>query len=236
MKSTIPKFILISFSLFLLSACERNTKTKIKKDYSYEYVDLNNKEIDSIYNSHLKEIVFLSFYPGMHRDIYMKQSRIELDKKNLIRQFYSHKDGIDYIFKLDNYNAGSFSVNEISLIVSMEKLSIDLISYGYIRESQYNMAINLYKEKYGKPKDTVLKNKHIFIFEDKHFDKLITFYYKRSPPKHDDDSNLYIKYYTKKTFKEYLLELDNKKLRKIRSQERVKEEKKQKQKEMLKKI
>ena len=41
------KFILISFSLFLLSACERNTKTKIKKDYSYEYVDLNNKEIDS---------------------------------------------------------------------------------------------------------------------------------------------------------------------------------------------
>jgi len=219
-----------------LFGCERNTKTKIKKDYSYEYVKLNDREIDSIYNSHLKEIVFLSFYPGMHRDIYRKQSNIELDKKNLIRQFYSHKDGIDYVFKLDNYNTDYLTGNAIRLIISMEKYSVNLRSIKYITENQYNRAIDLYKEKYGKPKDTLLKNKHVFIFEDKQFDKLITFYYKRSPPYHDDDSNLYIKYYTKKTFNDFLLELEGNKLRKIKSRERIKEEKKQKQKEILEEI
>lgn len=97
----MQKIMFFLFSWFLiLCSCEPKTD-KAKKDYSFEYVNLNNQEIDSIYNYHSNDIVFLSFYPGMHNDIYRKYLKIEKDNRNLTFGSDANKDFTYYSFELD---------------------------------------------------------------------------------------------------------------------------------------
>lgn len=174
-------------SLLFLISCEQKEE-KIIKDYNFRYVNLSGREIDSIYDSHRNDLVFLSFYPGMHDDIYRKYLRIEQEKRNLRGE----------TFELDSSKTKNIlysSPNAFSLKISIQDYWVNLISTVGLRNSQYQMAMNLYQEKYGKPKDTVLGGREYVLFEESN--RIITF-------ETDLNSLLTIKYWTQNSLNSFI--------------------------------
>lgn len=227
MAKSFSKSLFFIIIVLIFPSC-KDKLTAPKKDYSFEYVNLNVNEIDSIYNSRKNDIVFLSFYPGMHYDIYTKY----LKKEEKYGDLFS---GIDdkglriYLFELDSSKTKKSwysSKNAIDLIISMEENSVNLTSNDYINASQYKMAEYLYIEKYGLPKDTIIANKNYLLFEKN--DKLITF---------DTDKNsiFTIKYWTKKSIENYIKDYQEEIQRKELRQKKFNKRKSKKEK-VLEKI
>lgn len=175
--------ILLKISFLILTilfiSCQENKSVKEKKDLNFEYANLTDFEIDSIYKSHSQDIVFLSFYPNMHYDIYRKYLKIEQENGNLIFgvAVKTDNDGEFYIFYIDSTNVYDplfSSRSAVATEISMNKYSVNLKTRKPILKSQYDMVIDLFESKYGKPKDTIFDKKDILFFSAPQENKIIT--------------------------------------------------------------